>query len=542
MTPILHVFCGLILSATIVKAQVMITEIQPAPSGEEPEWVEIENVGTKASTITGWQICDDRSCAEIPATRLLAGQRAILTRDVAGVRAASPLPPDARVIEVALPTLNNTTDAVVLRDEQLQRVDSLAYDLARHPVPRSLERQGEATETAVLYQDRWTPSVDRSGATPGRLNSVVIVASDVGIESVKGADDAVLVRVSNRGRQRMVDVPVIVQLPQRRLVRTVPVVETGQSQEVSIPLTDLGWPLLQGIHQAQVVAGAGDSRPENDSADAVLHLPPRPGTVMLNEILFDPLPGIDDYVELANTSADTVDLGGWILQDEGGSSGQFPTGSILKPQGFLVAANSSTVADIMDSGVPSVLSSAVNFNSTGDRVMLRTPSGFLVDAATYSSAWHSEHSDAVKGRALEKRSPALVSDHASSWTTSTDPRGGTPGGPNTVARRAPDTGTLGVSPSPFSSDERSLRHPAMITFEQPFTQAVARMTVYTPEGALVADLLESAYVGSRGGAVWNGRGATGERVSPGPYVVVLECVDAASSAVHHATAVIVVGD
>jgi len=520
----------------------VITEIQPAPATAQPEWVEIENTGLKAATITGWQICDDRSCAEIPSARLLSGQRAILTRDAAGVRAASPLPPDVRLIEVDLPTLNNTTDAVVLRDEQMQQVDSLAYDLARHPVPRSLERQGEATETAVLYQDQWTASVDRSGATPGRLNSVVIVASDVGIESVEGADDAVLVRVSNRGRQRMVDVPVILQLLQRRLVRTVPVVETGESQAVSIPLADLGWPLLQGIHQTQVVVGAGDSRPENDSADTVLHLPPPPGTVMLNEILFDPLPGMDDYVELANTGADTLDLGGWILQDEGGGTARLPAGARLSPFGFLVAANSGSVAEMMDSGVPAVLSSAVNFNSTGDQVVLRTPSGFRVDAMTYSSAWHTDVITQVKGLALEKRGVVLVSDRAASWTTSTAPRGGTPGAANSVARDAPDRGVLSIRPSPFSSDVRSLRHPAVIAFEQPFPQAVAQMTVFTPDGALVAALLESAYVGSHGGAVWDGRDRYGARVQPGPYVVVLECVDAVSSAVHHATAVIVVGD
>ena len=67
----------------------------------------------------------------------------------------------------------------------------------------------------------------------------------------------------------------------------------------------------------------------------------RAADVVINEIMFDPVSSDsdDEYVELYNVSANTVDLGGWRLR--GGISFNIPSGTRLAAGGYLVIAKSA---------------------------------------------------------------------------------------------------------------------------------------------------------------------------------------------------------
>ncbi len=532
----------LLLLPLSVTAQVVITEIQPAPVGDEPEWVEIENTGSKAVTITDWQICDERSCTEIPTARLSAGQRAVLTRDVEALQAARSIPDDARLLEVSLPSLNNTTDAVALHNKQGALVDSLAYDLSDFSPPRSLERVGSVLDGAVAFDARWTPCIDRSGSTPGRRNSTLVLDDDLAIVNAEAGIDGLAVTVLNLGRTTAIDVPISYSIGERSRSTMIEILAPTSEERMVIPLAELGWPDIWGEVHVAIEITRSDDRRENDTLTMLTSTPPPTGTITLNEIMFDPWPEGTDYIEIANTGSDTVDLSGWIIEDERGDQGVIPPHTRIPPGGLLVAANDDDVRSMMDSGVPAVLTSSVNLNATGDLVILRSGDGYRVDQVTYSDDWHLEVLSETKGLALEKRAPELVSDSPASWTTSAHPLGGTPGSPNTASVDVDVTTELTVQPSPFSSDRRHPRHPAVIGFTQPFRHAIARMEVRSVQGALVRRILDAGLIGTEGGAVWDGRNDLGQRVRPGQYVVVLECVDAISSRVHHATAVVVVGE
>ena len=509
----------LLLLPLSVAAQVVITEIQPAPVGDEPEWVEIENTGNKAVTITDWQICDERSCTQLPTARLSAGQRAVLTRDVEALQATRSIPDDARLLEVSLPSLNNTTDDVALLDKQGAQVDSMAYDLGDYDPPRSLERMGAAVDGALVYERQWASSIDRSGATPGGRNSTLVLDDDLAIVHAAAGRDGLEVAVLNIGRTTAIDVPITYRIG-----------------------AELGWQEVWGEVDVAIEITRSDDRPENDTLTMRTSTPPPTGTITLNEIMFDPWPEGTDYVEIANSGSDTVDISGWIIEDERGDQGFIPPHTRIPPGGLIVAANNDAVRSMMDSGVPAVLTSSVNLNAAGDLILLRSRDGYRVDQVTYSDDWHLEVLSETKGLALEKRAPEVVSDSPASWTTSAHPRGGTPGSPNTASVDVDVTTDLSVQPSPFSSDRRHPRHPAVIGFTQPFRHAIARMEVRSVQGALVRRILDAGLIGTEGGAVWDGRNDLGQRVRPGQYVVVLKCVDAISSRVHHATAVVVVGE
>lgn len=90
--------------------------------------------------------------------------------------------------------------------------------------------------------------------------------------------------------------------------------------------------------------------------------------ILINEFLIDPQP---QKVELINAGSESVDISGWIVDDNGGSSGIYtiPSGSVINPNSCLV------------------FSKDFNFNkSTSDSARLFDPSMNLVDSYQYKSS------------------------------------------------------------------------------------------------------------------------------------------------------------
>lgn len=77
------------------------------------------------------------------------------------------------------------------------------------------------------------------------------------------------------------------------------------------------------------------------------------GDVVLSEILFDPSGAEPDgeWVEVANVSADPLELRGVVLRDGAGRTHTIGTSAIVGPGGFAVLARSATAC--MSGGVPS---------------------------------------------------------------------------------------------------------------------------------------------------------------------------------------------
>ncbi len=115
--------------------------------------------------------------------------------------------------------------------------------------------------------------------------------------------------------------------------------------------TTNGWPVVTDGRSIELNDPAGDP---NDPANwrlsatvsgtpGTIAAVPAPGPVLINEVMALNVSALinggtyPDWVELVNTSADSVNLGGWSISDDG-YSGKFifPEGATLAPGGFLV--------------------------------------------------------------------------------------------------------------------------------------------------------------------------------------------------------------
>jgi len=97
-------------------------------------------------------------------------------------------------------------------------------------------------------------------------------------------------------------------------------------------------PQAVGVAFGRPSDGALPLRPLATPTPGGINAGPRPGRVVLNEVMYRPLSGEegDQFVELHNPGTNRVEVGGWGFVD--GISLTLPVGTVIEPGGFLVAA------------------------------------------------------------------------------------------------------------------------------------------------------------------------------------------------------------
>ena len=174
------------------------------------------------------------------------------------------------------------------------------------------------------------------------------------------------------------------------------------------------------------------------------------GDVRIHELFYHPPTELDreEWVELANTGAQAIDLSGWRFTE--GVRFTFPPGTVLAPGGFLVVAADLPSFQALHPGVTNVVGGWDGIlSNSGQQLRLVDAAGKAADSVRYADdgEWAERVRDVVDyghrgwtwtsaadggGRSLELRQVALPNGHGRNWSPSTVD-GGTPGRANSTA-------------------------------------------------------------------------------------------------------------
>ncbi len=165
--------------------------------------------------------------------------------------------------------------------------------------------------------------------------------------------------------------------------------------------------------------------------------PVTPGSVVINEIHFQPAMGEGEWIELMNTGRDAVDIAGWGVRDSPtGTVHAVSTAAVVLPAGSLIvlAADSASVRAVAGAGAMIVQPAGFpSLNNTGDLVLVQDERGTTMDSVRYDGAW-----GGGPGVSIERIDPHGESDVPDNWGRCLASAGATPGMENTIVLRPHD--------------------------------------------------------------------------------------------------------
>ena len=304
-----------------------------------------------------------------------------------------------------------------------------------------------------------------------------------------------------------------------------------------------------------VASWLSDTNPWNDTAFVDVIVGADPCSIIINEIMFDPIAGQNEWVEFYHRGQDPIDIARWRFSDRPTSSGAnafvvATMSTVIQPREFIVAAADSSIFlqfPYLAATTPMVhcfilnRSNGFGLNNDGDDVILRDALGKSIDSVSYSPLWHHPDVAITKGRSLERISPEIASNDQRNWSTSPSSRGGTPGQPNGIFTTSlPAAASLSMSPNPFSPDGDGIEDFCIIRYSLPLTTSVIRISIFDVRGRLLRTLANTELSGPKGEIVWDGLDDAKQRVRIGPYIVFIEAIDGQAGILATAKAVVVV--
>jgi hypothetical protein len=178
--------------------------------------------------------------------------------------------------------------------------------------------------------------------------------------------------------------------------------------------------------------------------------------VVVNEIMYAPVGGEPEWIELLNTRTSGISLARWKVGDAAAPEGKniCTTAVMIPPRGIVVVTRSARALAETRQGCGTELiemEALPSLNNGGDAVVLRDMAGCTLDSVYYLPAMGGS-----AGSSLERRDELGAGDDKTNWGTCTATTGATPCAPNSIAVLDTDLALAGCWADTITAGERSL--------------------------------------------------------------------------------------
>lgn len=524
-----------------LQGKAIINEIMPAPEGDEPEWIEIYNTENRFIEYNEIFISDLKTVKEISFT-IDAYQYIILTPDKDLFLKSRNVPEEAKVIKFPLPGLNNTSDAVVLKNAKGEIIDSSYYDMNNGKKGFSFER---ILTNEPAYGNNLKVSISTDKATPGYLNSISPKDKDLILKDFYLFDKLIKAVIINAGSDDA-NFDFNIKSDDELIFEQNDIdIKSGDTNIINSNKLNI----TGNIELTCEVVFEADRDKSNNILIKSLNFPQNKQTIIINEILFDNSDNNSEFIELYNKSDSSVNLKDYSFHDEAAldKSGVILEEDVfIESNGYLVIAWDSLIFEkyqyLINFNNTLIPDKSVNLNSTGDYIELRTSSGSVMDSLSYSKDWHNSSLLSTKDISLEKLSPNLESDKIDSWASSVDINGATPGKENSVMININNDAKIDISPNPFSPYSNKNISECYIKYNYKFRDASITAKIYDISGAELRVIKNNENSTGSGVIKWDGKNDEGFILPPGPYVLIFQIKNNINDKIYSVKKAVVIGN
>ncbi len=400
----------------------------------------------------------------------------------------------------------------------------------------------EMIDTRFPFYDKgnWIASVSRKGGTPGSVNSVAKDNPDNSFYGVQNVfpDDSVNITVRfsepvfnfsadiqnfNIGGKGIIDI-----YPTDPLFR-----------EFSIKPAEPV--LVRKEYQFDISGNIKDfagNQIQNGSFNFGLPELPGKGDILFNELLFNPMPGDPDYLELYNCSEKIIDASRLQLvsvNDGSGDTSQFFLVSdegrcILPGSYYAITIDKQKISERYFSAIPNFIfevNSMPSMNDAAGHLILYNRELDKIDEVYYNEKMHYSLLSGYEGVALEKTGPHNKSEVAANWHSASESSGwGTPGAPNSAFVEIPATSDRVVfSSSKITPDNDGNEDFLVIKLILTGNGNVISVMVFDEAGNYVRKIATNMLAGPGVSLIWDGTADDGSLVKTGIYIVFISLYD-----------------
>ncbi len=505
-----------------VHPMVIVSEFMAAPTSTGPgEWIELYNASNIPVPLLGIRVGDSASVSALPPPplNLEPNQFVVIVHEEERFRSFYPWFGGTILQPLSWAGLNDNGDLIRIVGAADEIVDSVAFT--------QLKRQNQSIERRQLLPEfadarDWGESIDASGATPGRLNSIRRYSTDLGIDSVTFSHQSYswpttvdgIIWVSNAGFEATAPTTVeIVEMDRPsdlRLSLSTPQLDPGTSAQIGFETPVLPPGLHELLFQLQPDENGGNNL-EIRSVGVRFTSP----LIIISEYMAAPQTnGPGEWIELYNTLDHAVSLDACAIGDSVAFSG---IGNAeyraINPHEFLVICESHAR---FRSWYPTFTGQLITatpwreLNNGGDKIRLRGALGEIIDSLTFSDLQSSNTS-------RERTTLSPMYSNRIDWVASVDPVGATPGNSNSVDAASAGPLQITVTPNPAF---RSAGQVSRINYRLEIGESLT-LKIYDRAGRTVRTFVDDV-PSATGYFDWDGTDDAGNELVPGPYILLAQ--------------------
>ncbi len=258
------------------------------------------------------------------------------------------------------------------------------------------------------------------------------------------------------------------------------------------------------------------------------------GNVLINEVLFNPVPGGDDFVELYNNSDKRIPLKKLYLASRDNNlelTQIYPLSnskSIFEPKSYLaLTKDTNDVFPWFTIECPECflqMDKFPSFNNDKDYVVLLNSGMEVIDEFYYNEKMHVPLLYDREGISLERVSFSEETNDKNNWHSAATEAGyGTPGYKNSqFGNKDLEKVSVTFEPESFSPNNDGYNDIYTISFALDKPGYLANIWIFDSSGRLITQICKNNILGTSDKIKWNGEDETGQRQKLGAYIVLVE--------------------
>jgi len=523
---------------------VVIDEIMPDPTPQiglpSNEWIELKNTTATPINLQNWRIGDaSGQSGPMPNFTLLPDSFVIVCTGSA-VAAMSVF--GTAISVTSFPSLDNDGDQLFLKAANGKIIHAISYTSGWYQ--NEVKKDGGwsmemiDTKNPCAGFSNWKASINTTGGTPGKKNSIDAVNNDqtapllkkayttdnitiilVYDEPVDSLSGATLANYSIDGNLTLIS------------ATTLPPLFNQVQLKTSSPLTIN---TVYNIIASNVKDCSNNTIGSSNKVRVGLPEDAAAGEWIINEILFNPRSNAFDFVEFYNNSNKIFDASKLFIANRNSSgviSSIKPLSAVpfyVFPGDYIVetedAANLALQYLVKNPDNVLIVSSPPSFSDNEGTVVALNFQGNVVDEVKYKDDWHFKLIDDPEGVSLERIDPAGLSQDQANWHSAASTAGyGTPTYKNSQYKLLNAiNAVIGVSPKVFSPDNDGRDDIATIQYEITEPGFIANITIFDAAGRPIRNLVRNGTLGLKGYWNWDGIDDKGLKLPVGTYIIFTE--------------------